>query len=59
VVADTNYGILFLNWIVGVAAIYAAMYGTGMLLFGNYLKAAIALSITVVAGVIIFKTNKS
>ena len=59
IVADTNYGILFLNWIIGVAAIYAAMYGIGMLLFGYYLKAAIALSITVIAGVVIYNTNKN
>lgn len=55
---DKGYGIMMLNWMVGVAAIYAAMYGTGMLLFANYLQAGIAIMITIVAGIIIYQTNK-
>ncbi len=58
VIPDRGYGIMLLNWIIGVAAIYAAMYGTGMLLFANYLEAAVSLSIAIVAAIIIYQTNK-
>jgi hypothetical protein len=55
---DRGYGIMFMNWILGVAAIYATMYGTGMLLFANYLEAGVSLMITLVAGYVIYRTNK-
>lgn len=58
VTPDKGYGIMLLNWLIGVAAIYAAMYGTGMLLFANYLEAGIAIGISVVSGIIIYQTNK-
>lgn len=52
---DSGYKRMFLNWALGIIAIYAAMYGTGMLLFGHYLRAGIAIVLTVGAGFVIYK----
>jgi len=56
---DTRYGVLFFNWGMGLIAIYSAMYGIGMVLFGNYSKGIIALMITLISGILIFFTSNN
>ncbi len=56
---DSGYGRLFVNWLCGIVAIYAALYGTGKIIFAEYLKGIIAISLTVGMGVIIYFNVKS
>jgi Na+/proline symporter len=50
----TNFGRLFINWICGVGAIYATMYGIGKILFSEYLYGIIALVITCILSCVIY-----
>ncbi len=50
----TNFGMLFINWICGVGAIYATMYGIGKILFSEYLYGIIALIIACILSCIIY-----
>ncbi len=40
---ETGFGRLFINWFCAVGAIYATMYGIGIILFSEYLNGIIAL----------------
>lgn len=56
---DSGYARLFMNWICGIIAIYAALYGTGQLIFANYLYGVLALVLTIVMGAIIYFNVKT
>ncbi len=53
--SDSGFGLMFLNWLLGVVLIYASLFGIGKLLFGNYLLAIVFISIALIAGVVIFR----
>ena len=55
---DSGYLNQFINWICGMVSIYLVMYGTGSILFHEYLKGIISLAIAFVAGFIIFLNLK-
>ena len=50
---DKRHGTMTLNWILGVIAVYAALYGIGKLLFAEYIPAIVALAVMTGAGVLI------
>ena len=45
----------FLAWFLGCVLVYAALFGTGYLLYGQFLWAALALGISAGAGVWLFR----
>ncbi|MFC2086882.1 sodium:solute symporter family protein [Bacteroidota bacterium] len=49
---------LFINWILGILAIYSAMYGIGQIIFMNLAKGFIAIAITFACSYIIFRNSK-
>ncbi len=51
---DGGYLKQFVNWFCGILAIYLVMYGTGSIIFHEYFKGLISLSIAFVTGYIIF-----
>lgn len=51
---DSNYGRLFVNWGCGIITIYATLYGTGKLLFEEYLSGGLAIGLALLAGVMIY-----
>jgi len=55
---DSRFGKNAINWLCGLVCIYATMYGTGKLLFHEYVSGFIAIGITVVSGFIIFRNLK-
>ncbi|MEN8192188.1 MAG: sodium:solute symporter family protein, partial [Bacteroidota bacterium] len=53
--SDTGFGIMFLNWLLGVVLVYASLFGIGKLIFGNYLIASIFILVAIVSGTVIFR----
>jgi len=51
--ADTGYGLLFFNWILGIFMVMSALFGTGKIIFADYLQGAVFLCLSVVAGFVI------
>jgi Na+/proline symporter len=58
VTAETGFGRLFLDWALGVVAVYAVLFGIGGLLFGEYASGLLLLGVAVVAGWIIYADLK-
>ncbi|MDZ7721699.1 MAG: sodium:solute symporter family protein [candidate division KSB1 bacterium] len=55
VTPDSGYGHLFIDWLCGVVMIYSILFGTGKLLFAEWLPAAAYLLIAAVAAYIIYR----
>ncbi len=53
--SDTGFGLMFLNWFLGVVLVYASLFGIGKLIFGNYLLAFLFITIAIASGIMIFK----
>lgn len=53
--SDTGFGLMFLNWFLGVVLIYASLFGIGKLIFGDYGLASLFIVIAVTSGVVIFR----
>ncbi len=53
--SDTGFGLMFLNWFLGVVLIYASLFGIGKLIFGEYGLASLFISIAIISGVVIFR----
>ena len=53
--SDSGFGLMFLNWFLGVILIYASLFGIGKLLFGDYLIAAIFILLAIISGAIIYR----
>lgn len=47
---DTGFARLFLNWVLGVVLVYAALFGVGQILFGAYLTGLLTLLLGVLCG---------
>jgi len=46
---------MFVNWIFGVVLVYSILFGTGKLIFGDYLQFFIYTAAAVVSVIIIYK----
>lgn len=55
---DSGYGLLFINWILGVVVVYMTLFATGRIIFKDYLQGFIALAISIVSGIIIYLNIK-
>ena len=53
--SDSGFGLMFLNWFLGVILIYASLFGIGKLLFGDYLLAATFILLAIISGAIIYR----
>ena len=51
--ADTGYGKLFLNWIVGIFMVMSALFGTGKIIFAEYIYGFTFLGLSVLAATFI------
>lgn len=55
VVSDSGYGMLALNWVCGVALVYAALFGLGKIVLGDIMSGLLYVMIAAVAaGVIVW-----
>jgi solute:Na+ symporter, SSS family len=54
VTPDSGYGWLFIDWVCGVLLVYSALFGTGRMLFGDYLAGVGLLALGLVAALIIY-----
>jgi len=52
--SDTGFLRLFLDWALGVAMVYAVLFGTGRIIFGEPLEGALFIAAGAVAGIMIF-----
>ncbi len=50
---DHGFGRLFIDWIMGIVLVYAFLFGTGEILFADYLKGTVILLIGIAAGAVI------
>ena len=55
---DKGYGALFVNWFLGIVVIYSTLYGTGRLIFEDYLKGSLAFLLSIIAGTVIYLNLK-
>jgi Na+/proline symporter len=55
---ESQFGRNAINWVCGLVCIYATMYGTGKILFHEYSKGFMAIGITLVSGLIIYRNLK-
>ncbi len=53
---DTGLGGLIVDWLAGVVLVYATLFGTGKLLFGDYAAGAAYFAVAGVAGWMIFRS---
>ncbi|MBU0475197.1 MAG: Na+:solute symporter [Bacteroidetes bacterium] len=53
--SDSGFGLMFLNWFLGVILIYTSLFGIGKLLFGDYLLAATFILLAIFSGAIIYR----
>jgi SSS family solute:Na+ symporter len=54
--ADEGLSALALGWVAGVVLVYASLFGTGSLIFGDHRNAVVFASVAVVAGVLVRRT---
>lgn len=48
--ADKGYGLLFINWALGVFMVMSTLFGTGKIIFAEYRQGALFLSLALIAG---------
>jgi SSS family solute:Na+ symporter len=51
---DAGFGALFMDWIAGVVLVYTTLFGTGKILFGDYLAGGLLYGIALAAGWLIY-----
>lgn len=51
---DKGYGYLFLDWVCGVVLVYMFLFGTGKIIFGEYVTGIVFLLIAFAAGAVIY-----
>ena len=56
--SDTGFGLLFINWILGVVVIYSFLFGVGKLLFSDYLVSAIYFTAAIISSFFIYNNIK-
>ncbi len=54
--SDSGFGRAFINWIFGVVLVYAILFGTGYLLFGNLTELLVCLAAAVISSIVIYKS---
>lgn len=52
---DKGYGILFLDWFLGIVLLYMFLFGIGKIIFGEYILGFVYLAIGIAAGWIILR----
>jgi len=52
---DTGFPALFANWFFGIVLVYTMLFGTGKLIFGESLAAAIYYGVGAIAGLMIYR----
>ncbi|NTV99083.1 MAG: Na+:solute symporter [Chlorobiaceae bacterium] len=52
--SDTGFGMLFVDWFLGVVMIYTVLFGIGKFIFGDILQGAVFLAVGFLAGLLIF-----
>jgi solute:Na+ symporter, SSS family len=52
---DKGYGILFLDWFLGVVLLYSFLFGIGKIIFGDYIMGFIYIAAGLIAGFIILR----
>lgn len=57
--SDTGFGRLFVNWLCGVAVVYAALFGLGKLIFGELIPALLFFIVGAIAVAIIYNNLKT
>jgi Na+/proline symporter len=55
---DSQFAKNAINWLCGLVCIYATMYGTGKLLFHEYITGVVAIGITMASGLLIYRNLK-
>ena len=56
--SDSNFGRLFLNWLMGVVLVYSFLFGLGHVLFGEYLSGIPILLLGIIAAGVIYSDLK-
>jgi Na+/proline symporter len=52
---DSNYSLLFVNWLCGCIMVLCALFGVGKIIFHNYLAGIIFIFITLLCALIIYR----
>jgi SSS family solute:Na+ symporter len=52
---DSGFGALFVDWIAGVVLVYSILFGTGRLLFGQYLSGVLFYAVAAAAGWVMYR----
>ena len=52
--SDTGFVMLFVDWALGIIMIYAILFGTGKIIFGDLFQGFLFLGIGFIAGTLIF-----
>ena len=52
--SDTGFAMLFVDWALGVIMIYAILFGTGRVIFGDLFQGFLFLGVGSIAGALIF-----
>ncbi|MEI6846534.1 MAG: sodium:solute symporter family protein [Chlorobiaceae bacterium] len=52
--SDNGFFMLFIDWALGIVMIYTVLFGTGRLIFGNFLQGGLFLAVGLIAGALIF-----
>jgi len=53
--SDTGFGLVFVNWLFGVALVYASLFGIGHFIFQDYTEALIYLVVGVISVAVIYR----
>ncbi|MEO8664060.1 MAG: sodium:solute symporter family protein [Ignavibacteria bacterium] len=51
--SDSGYYLLFINWGAGIVMVYAFLFGTGKIIFGQYMSGLIFIAVGIAAGLLI------
>jgi len=55
--SDTGFGLVFVNWLFGVALVYASLFGIGHFIFQDYTEALIYLVVGVISVAVIYRNQ--
>jgi solute:Na+ symporter, SSS family len=53
--SDSGFGVLFVNWLFGVALVYASLFGIGRLIFQEYIEALVYFVLAAVSAAVIYR----
>ena len=52
---DSGFGLLFVDWLCGIVLVYSVLFGTGKLIFQEYLAAVLLFAVASVCGGVIYR----